>query len=127
MQRHHGALAETYQRQRGRRQVAARKLGVEEALEHGRCLVDTDPALVRIAEREVEPLLAGRRLPAGLRRVRRDERGLWQQPLPGAADLNQIVAIGAVAMQEHYELACCAACVRLKPWSVQFSRHGVSC
>jgi hypothetical protein len=29
-------------------------------------------------------------------------------------------------MQEHHELARRAACARLEPRSVQFSRHGVS-
>src|SRR5262245_22703701 len=56
----------------------------------------------------------------------RDERGPRQQPLPGAANLNQVVAVGAIAMQEHHELTRRAALARLEPRSVQFSRHGVS-
>ena len=44
MQRHHGALAEADQRQRRRRQLAARELGVEETLEHGRGLVARRPS-----------------------------------------------------------------------------------
>ncbi len=72
--------------------------------QHRRRLVDADPALVRIAERQRKPLPADRRLRAGLRRVRRHEGGVRQQALPGAADLDQVVAVGAVAVQEHHEL-----------------------
>ena len=60
--------------------VAALELGIEEALEHRRRLVDADPALVRIAEGEREPLLADRRLAAGLRRMRGDERRVGSSP-----------------------------------------------
>ena len=41
---------------------------------------------------------------ARLRRVRRDERRLRQVLLPGAADVDEIVAVGAVAVQEHDKL-----------------------
>ena len=68
MQRHHGALAEADQRQRRRRQIAAREFGVEECVEHRRGRVDAAPALVRIAEGERKPFAArsapGRRAPA---------------------------------------------------------------
>ena len=122
MQRHHGALAEADQRQRRGRQVAALELGVEEAVEHRRRLVDADPALVGIAEGERKPLPAHRRLAARLRRVRRDEGGLRQQPLPGAADLDQVVAVGAVAVQEHDQLARRAR-ARLEPRTVELTGH----
>jgi hypothetical protein len=45
------------------------------------------------------------RLTAWLRRVRRDERRLRQQLLPGAADLDQIVAVGAIAVKKHNQLS----------------------
>ena len=105
MQRHHGALAEADQRERRGRKVAARELGIEERFEHRRGLVDAEPALVGIAEGEREPLPADRRLAARLRRMRRHEGGLRQQRLPGAADLDEVVAVGAIAVQEHHQLA----------------------
>jgi hypothetical protein len=36
--------------------------------------------------------------------MRGDESGLRQNLLPGAADLDQVVAVGAIAMQEDDEL-----------------------
>ena len=120
MQRHHGALAEADQRQRRRRQLAARQFGVEECIERGRRLVDADPALVGIAERQREPLPADRRLAAGLGRMRRHERGVRQHRLPGAADVDQVVAVGAIAVQEHHEaLGLAAAAVRAAGRRVQ--------
>src|SRR4030095_3507928 len=89
-----------------------------------RRLVDADPTLVRIAEREIEPLPAHRRLAAGLGRVRRHECGLRDEPLPGATDLDEVVAVCPIAMQEHHELARHAR-ARLEPRSVEFS-HGAS-
>ena len=105
MQRHHGALAEADQRQRRRRQVAASELGVEEALEHRRRLADAGPALVGIAKGERETIAGrsapGRTAPARAARRRRPRAAV----LPGAADLDQVVAVGAVAVQEHDQLA----------------------
>ncbi len=124
MQRHHGALAEADQRQRVGRQLPARQFGVEKFVERGRGLVDADPALVGIAEGEPEPLPADRRLPAGLGRMRRDEGGVRQDRLPGAADIDQVVAVGAIAVQENHEALGLAGC-RLKAWSAQ-SGHSVS-
>ena len=62
VQRHHRALAEADERERRRRQLAAGEFGVEELLEHGRRLVGADPAFVRIAEGQLEPFPADRRL-----------------------------------------------------------------
>ncbi len=105
MQRHHGALTEADERERRRRQLLAGKLGVKETLQYRRGLVGANPALVRIAERQREPLPPDWRLTAGLRRMRRDERRLRQQLLPGAADLDQIVAVGAITMKKHDQLS----------------------
>ena len=82
----------------------AGKLGVDEALQHRRRLVDADPAFVWIAEGEREPLPPDRRQPARLGRVRRHERRLRQERLPGAADLDEIVAIGAEAVEKNHQL-----------------------
>ena len=69
----------------------------------GAGLVDAVPALVRIAEGERNHCRPDRRLAARLGRVRRDEGGVRQQALPGAADVDQVVAVGAVAVQEHHQ------------------------
>src|SRR5207245_204588 len=92
-------------RKRRGRKVAPLELGVEEAGEDGRRFVDAVPAFIGITEGEWEPLPADRRLSAGLRRMRGDERGLWQEVLPGAADIDEVIAVGAIAVQEHDELA----------------------
>ena len=122
MQRHHGALAEADERQRRGRQIAALEFGIEKLVKHRHGFVGADPALVGIAHRERKPLPADRRLAAGLRCVRRDERGVRQQPLPGATDLDQIVAVGAVAVQEDDELAGRPG-LRLEPWPVELRGH----
>src|SRR5262249_27432799 len=75
-----------------------------EAFQHWRRLIDAEPAFVGIAEGQRKPLLADRRLPAWLRRVRRNKRGVRQQRLPRAPDLDEIVAVGAVAVQKHDKL-----------------------
>ena len=118
MQRHHGALAETDQSERRSRQPMAAKLGVEKPLQLRRGLVDADPAFVRIAEGQCEPLPADRSLPARLGRMRRHECRLRQQLLPGAADLDEIVAVGTIAVQEHHKLPRRAG-ARRQPWPVK--------
>src|SRR6516165_19973 len=127
MQRHHRALAEADQRQRGWRQLVPGELGIEKAFEHRRCFVDTDPALIRIAKGQREPLPADRRLTARLGRVRRDEGGMRQHFLPGAADLDQVVAVSTIAVQENDKLLRRAGTGR-KPRSIECPdprvRHG---
>ena len=81
------------------------EFGLEKAFERRRGLVDANPAFVRIAEGQRKPLPADRRLAARLGRMRRDESGLRQNLLPSAADLDQVVAVGAIAMQEDDELS----------------------
>src|SRR5215510_15168130 len=125
MERHHGALTEPDKCQRRRWKIATLRLGVEEALEDRCCLVHTRPALVRIPECQRKPFAAHRRLSAGTRGVWRNECGVGQQALPGAPDLDQIVAIGAVAMKKDHQLAC-ASRARLKARSVEFSHSSFS-
>jgi hypothetical protein len=85
-------------------EAVARQLRVQEGVERGARLDDAAPALVRIAHRQGEPLPAHRRHAAGLGRVRRDEGGVGQHALPLPADVDQIVAVRAVAVQEDDEL-----------------------
>ena len=108
------------QRQRRGRQLMPLQFGVEKGVEHRRGGVDAGPALARIAEGERKPFAPDRRLAAGLRRVRRDESGVRQQALPGAADVDQVVAVGAIAVQEHDELlAHCPSAARCAGRRVQ--------
>src|SRR6185503_7129235 len=74
------------------------------------------------AEGEGKPFAPRGRLAARARRVRRNERGLRHHGLPRLADLDQVVAVGAVAVQEHHELARGAA-FRRKAGTVEFSGH----
>src|SRR5581483_1225237 len=108
MKRHHGALAEADERQRRRRKLAAPELGVEEAFENGCRLVDAGPSLLGVSKGERKPLAAHGRLSARTRRVRRSECRIRQQALPGAPEVDEIVAIGAVAVEKDDKLACAA-------------------
>src|SRR5262249_18815543 len=105
MKRHHGALTEANQSQRRRRKIAALELGVEKAFENRCSLVHAGPALVRIAESEREPFTSDRRLAAGTWCMWRDKCSIGQESLPGASDVDQIVAVSAIAMQENHQLA----------------------
>ena len=76
MQRHHGALGKADQRQRGRRQLVARELGIEERFEHRRRRVARRPSVRRdcgtSAETTRAPSGPGRRGAArAARRMRR--------------------------------------------------------
>src|SRR5262249_9629970 len=107
------------------RQIAALELGVEKAREDGRGLVDAGPAFIGITEGEREPLSANRRLAAGLGGMRGDEGRLGQEPLPRPADVNEVVTVGAVAVQEHDKLSRRTR-ARLEPWTVELSHWSPS-
>ncbi len=98
------------------------KFGVEKGVERGRRRVDANPAFVRIAEGERKPFAPDRRLAARVRRVRRHEGGVRQQALPGPADIDQVVAVGAIAVQEHDQLLGGAGS-RLQTWAVEVSHY----
>src|ERR1700674_1018072 len=123
MEGHHRALAEADQRQRVAAEPMPPHLGVEKPLKPGRGGIDAAPALLRIADGEPEPLPPGRRFGAGLGRVRGDECRLRQQRLPRAADLDQIVAVGAIAVQEYDELPRGTLRTRSQPRTVERSGH----
>ena len=124
MQRHHGALAEADQRQRRRRQLAgarARHRGT--ASSTGAGLVDADPALVRIAEGEAETIAGPTGAwPQGSGACGETKAVSGSSGLPGAADIDQVVAVGAIAVQEHHQPLGLAAW-RLEPRSVEFTGH----
>ena len=73
------------------------------------------PALVGITHGEGKPLPAHRRHGAALGRIGRHKIGVGQQSPPLTADLDQVGAVGAIAVQEHHQLARRAACARLEP------------
>ena len=104
MERHHGALAEADQREVEAGKLMPRQLGVEKSVEARPRRFDAAPALVRIAEGEAEPLPAHGSAGAGLGRMGRHEGRVGQPALPLPPDLDQIVAVGAVAVQEDDEL-----------------------
>src|SRR5580704_15089508 len=83
----------------------ALKFVVEKSVEDGRGRIHADPAFVRIAKGQRKPLPADGRHTAGFGRVWRHERRLRHQPLPGLADIDEVIAVGAIAMQEYNELA----------------------
>src|SRR6202167_3331801 len=122
MQSHHRALAEADERERLRWQPMTRQLGIDEALQYRGRFVDADPALIWIAKGQSKPLASDRRLPASFRGVRRDERRVRQQRLPGAADLDQIVAVGAIAVEKNDELPR-GPRSRTKPRAIKLGRH----
>src|SRR5439155_23646711 len=89
-------------------------------------LVHAGPAFVGRTREQRKPLLSGPGLRANLGRMRRHERSLRKEPLPGAADVDQVVAVGAIAMQEHDELARGVTRARFEPRAVELSGHFAS-
>ena len=130
MQRHHRALAETDQREsanrRGRGAPAPRRGRRRAPAAPIDAAVQRSSAPARIVGRAValerEPLPAHRRAGAALGRVRRDEGGVRQQRAPLLAELDQILAVGAVAVQEHHELRGAGRSWRSQSGSGQFRR-----
>ncbi len=105
-----------------RRKIAPRELGIEKLLERGPAAFT--PVQRSFGSRNVSGnhCASDRRLAARLRRVRRHEGGMRQESLPGAADVDEVVAVRAVAMQEHDELARRPG-ARLEPRTVELSGH----
>jgi len=103
-ERHHGALAETHQPERVGAKIEALKLGVEKGFERGRGARHTADHLALIAKGEVEPLPAHRRHAARLRRMGGGEGRMGQERGPFAPQADQVVAVGAIAMEEYDEL-----------------------
>jgi hypothetical protein len=56
--------------------------------------------------------------------MRRNEGGIRQQLLPGAADVDQVVAVGAIAVEEDDELLGRTG-ARLEPRSIEFNGHSL--
>ena len=104
MQGHHRALAEADQRQTVMVEAQSIKLRIEKRVERRPCSRHPAPTLGRIAHRERKPLSAHWRHAARLWRVRRYKDGIGEPVLPLLAQLNQIIAVRAIAMEKHHEV-----------------------
>ncbi len=105
MQRHHGALAEADERQLALVEAGAGELAVEERIERRASLGDTAPAFAGVAHRQRKPLSARGGLAAAFGGVGCHEFGVRQPGLPLPSDLDQVVAVGAIAVEEYNDLA----------------------
>ena len=130
MQRHHRALAEAAEGEPGFVDPKLSKLLVEKRVDHrlgGLGALEAIIAGARVVDRprgaQREPLPAHRRAGAALVRMRRDESRVGQDRAPMLAEFDQVVAVGAVAVQEHDELLGLAA-FGLEAGSGQFGGHG---
>ena len=122
VQRHHGALAEADEHETVRRQPVAGELPVEKAVERGTGRNHAAPILAGIAHGEPEPLQRAGHAGDRLRRIGRDERRTRERAPPFVAQRDQIVAVGAVAVQQH-DQGRCRAPARLAPRPVQLFQH----
>ena len=122
VQGHHAALAEAHQNEPVRRQAIARELGVEKAVERRLGGRHPAPVLARIAQGEREPLQPAVHAGDRLGRIGRDERRIGQRAPPAVAERDQVVAVGAVAVQQHHQRRGPAA-ARLDPRSVEGFGH----
>ena len=104
MQRHHGALAEAHQH--GLRFVeAVRGHGlVEEGVEHGSGGLHAGQRDRRIEAGDAEPLIAEGIAFAGLRRVGGVEHHVGHELAEQRRQADQVIAVGAVAVQQHDEV-----------------------
>ena len=110
-------------------------LGLMDQILHRRDEVSEDETLAEHRDRPTREsrlwvrgtghLPADRRLTARLRRMRRGECGVRHEDLPRPADLDQVVAVGPIAMQEDDELLGRAG-ARLEPWTVELCGHSVT-
>lgn len=105
----HGALGEPDQRQLVIAQPIRFELGVEEGVNNRRDRLDAEQQGFRSPVAQREPLVAERRHVARLRRIGRDERGTGQPRGQSRRELDQIIAVGADAVQQHDQLTGCAA------------------
>jgi hypothetical protein len=123
MQRHHRPLAEADEEGVAGAEPGLRPQLVEETGEHLARPRHAGDAADGAVEIEREPLVAERVLGTGLGRVGRDEQRLGQRPAPVAAEVDEVVAVGAVAVQQDHELAGHAARRRRQHRAGKFLRQ----
>ena len=103
VQGEHGALAEAGEHEALGAEAIAGELGIEEAVERRPGRHHAAPALVRVAEGEGEPLQCAHHAGDGLRRIGGDEHGLRQPAAPAVGQRDEVVPVGAVAVQQHHQ------------------------
>ncbi len=102
MQRHHRALAEADQRQSTLVQAAFGELLIDEGVERWPRRDYPAPTLFRIAHGERKPLSASWRHRTPLGGVWRYEICVRQEAAPLPTDFDQIIAVGAIAVQKNH-------------------------
>ena len=102
------------------REAVARQLGIEKAVERRPGGLDAAPVFAGIAQRQREPLQGAVHAGDRLRRIGRHERRVGQPLPPAVAERNEVIAIGAVAVQQHHQGGGLAP-ARLQPRSVELS------
>ena len=125
VQRHHRALAEPHQREVALGEPQRREPRVDIGVERVCGPRDAIRHASGRAVAEAEPLPARGCHVAGLRRVRRGEAGVRQEPPPGLGEADQVVAVGAQPVQQQHELAGRAAC-RRRPFRSRQGAHALS-
>lgn len=120
MQRHHGALTETNERKAILAKPMTGELLIEKLIEDRRRIdhAFAQPPLVDAGERK--PLPPRWCLTGWLWRVRRYKRGVGHQRRPQPSDVDEVVAIGAISVQEN-DQTFRGTTTGLDPWSVD---HG---
>ena len=81
------------------------KLRVEEGIERGARLRHALPALTGLTEGEREPLPAHRAHRDAVGRMGRNVCRARQEALPLPADLDEVLAVGPVAVEQHDQLS----------------------
>src|SRR5258707_1256570 len=109
MQRHHGALREANQPGLFFVEPVLRQGVIEEALDEGRGGAHAGCRDSGIEARDAEPLIAEGIALARVGRVRRMEDGVGHQRRQHRGEPDQVVAVGAVAVQQHDQMARLAA------------------
>src|SRR5262249_7074177 len=103
VQRHHGALTEADEGQPLRTEPKAGKLAVKKALHYRPGGFHAARVFLPIAPRQGEPLEAAEHAGDRLRRVGGEEGRVGQPLLPAGGQLDEILAVGAIPMQQDYQ------------------------
>ena len=112
VERHHRALAEAHQREVLLAEPERLEPGVDIGVDRVRRAGDAFSDALGRAVAQAEPLPPHGRHVAGLRRVRRGEAGVGHEPPPGLGEADQVVAVGAEAVQQEDQLARLASARR---------------
>jgi hypothetical protein len=123
MQRHHGALAEADHDGLRFVEPILRHRVVEELLGEGRGRAHARRRDLGIEARDAEPLEAHRIALARVRRVGRVEHRVGHQRRQHGREADQVVAVGAVAVQQDHEMAGLAAGMGAVAGSVDLLGH----